>query len=574
MKSPVKPFSAALVIILLFLGSSPLFAFRTYMPEDPPARELRRLYTLEGRAFPVSGYPYSGAQLADLAGVLSEGSDNPAIRESARAVIASLNLPGKDEAVRGRTMDAGVETNIHDAYRWDPARAFHDRFVEFPEMFTLALFAEREGYPGLHISAGIEREYAHGDVPESNLFFASADDPFKIETYFIKTGYLAWENDVFSVRFGRSPVHYGDGRFSSFLPSDRLPFLDALEYRYKIGPVRMVSYFGTLENRMSAEEEAFFTGNISNNDYLTIDGSESDLVLGEDGWFYDTTAGPDNKLAGGFGRTIILSSMHRFVWELPKASFGVTAQMLIAREQNALQLADIFPVFSWHNGSVGSNNMLLLVDGLWSVAPGLDLYGQAGWDDINATDFIGIPDKGTIPTIGAYLLGLAWEGSLPQPVSASLEAGTTHYLWGNFYAWSDSVKDGIYFARSIYRYRTQKGIYSMPLTSPYGPGTSWIDGSISLGDGKGLSSELFASWLNRNTAASLISTDYMADDAIKNGDRVNSWASSLTGRYGFSIGESWQSSAYARLWYYNYDGFGWPEVELGIRVRGEKTFPF
>ncbi len=569
-----------LASLVFFFSVSRLFAFRTYGTDSPQVVELQRLYTLDGRAFPISGFPLSGEDLRKLTVTISRDSDDPALREKARQILNSLELPKEGEAIYGQGFDAGFEANVHDSYAWDPYRAFYNEFVDYPAMLDYSLFAEQKsssGYSGMEISAFVQREYEDGNMPEVNLISGTSDDPIKMENYFISSGYFAWEGDHLSLRLGRSPVHYGDSRFSSFLPSDRLPFLDAFEYRYKVGPLRMVSYFGTLENRESEEEAAFFAGK-----GLEIDGTDDYLTVDEDGnlvWDYADQGTADEVLDAAFARTIILNSMHRFVLELPKFSFGVTAHLLIARENNALHIADIFPVFSWHNGSVGSNNMSLLFDGLWNVTPGLDLYAQAGWDDINATDLIGIPDKGSIPTIGAYLLGADWEGNLnlsekTLPIGLITEVGTTHYLWGNFYAWSEKRKDGIYFARAIYRYRTQSGVHAIPLTSPYGPGATWIEGTLKVGGKQGLSSELFFSYLDHNELASLISTNYYSSDEIEDADHVQSIASALTFRYGFPVGKRWESSLYTSLCYYNYDGFSWPELVFGCRIRGSLISSF
>lgn len=559
---------------LLLLGGLPLWAQRSYMSDEAPTAELQRLYTLAGRAFPISAFPLTGEQLSQLAEELIKTSDNAEIRHLARRLADSLRLPATG-AQWGQDIDATLEGNLHDPYRWDPARSYQEHFIQLPDLLEYGLFSEKTGYPGIYISAGIKREYAAGNLPESNLFIAGPDDPFKIETSFIKSGYIWWNNDNLSFRLGRSPVHYGDRRFSSFLPSDRLPFLDAMEFRYKIGPLQLVSYFATLENRMSEAEKDYF---LDQGQGLSVYGEDRYLYADEDGWLWesdsairpgDLSVDPNTEqLASGFSRTIILNSMHRFLLEFPRVSFALTGHMLIAREQNAIHLADIFPVFSWHNGFVGSNNMCLLLDGLWNIRPGLDLYAQAGWDDINATDLMGIPDNGLIPTIGAYLLGLGYEGGSSLPVSASLELGYSHYLWGNFYAWSKEAKTGMYFARAIYRFQNQRGVHLMPLSSPYGPGCIWIDGKLHLGSGLGLSSDLSALYLSRIRDANLYSTEYQRSSSLKNGERVDSLALSASLRYTVPLKKTWRASLYSRLNINSYDGIYWPEIELGCRLKG------
>jgi hypothetical protein len=274
--------------------------------------------------------------------------------------------------------------------------------------------------------------------------------------------------------------------------------------------------------------------------------------------------------------------------------------MLAARENNALHLADIFPVFSWHNGHVGGHNFSLLADALWSLVPGLDLYLQAAYDDISAADLLGLPDT-ELPTIDAYLLGLAWEtGLASRPLSLTLEAGITHYLWGNFHAYDYALDKGNYLARAVYRYRSQRGVHLLPLTSPYGPGARWLDLRFTLGparaDGTGgtagtaaraaagvaadaaaagpaaffnrLSLELEFSYLDRLEGASLISVDYEADKAVENGPRMRSFSSDLSLAYSWAAGPRSSAALYAGLGVYGVEGQWWPEFRLGGRWRG------
>ena len=287
----------------------------------------------------------------------------------------------------------------------------------------------------------------------------------------------------------------------------------------------------------------------------------------------DSSSEETPRLEGGFGRAISLSAMHRFLWNFKKAAIGITAHTMVSRDYNSFHLGDIFPVFSWHNGNVGPRNLSLVLDLLWNIYSGIDLYAQAAWDDINAQDF-GIPDLG-IPTIGAYLLGLGLEGTLfSQPLSIVAEVGTTHYLWGNYYAYSANAEEATYFSRAVYRYRTQKGKYLMPLTSPYGPGTTWAEIDLSVGKPSGLSGGLAISYLNRLEAASLVSSDYESNDSIAEGKLIHSWAGSLRVSYVFPPIKRWTASVYGRVNYFNYQGFGWPEVELGCKIGGRFLFPW
>lgn len=552
--------------LLIFL-SFPVFSYRTYGPEAEPVIRLTRLYSQKGMVFPVSGYPLTAETLVRLAEELISSGITGEAEEEAELLIESIRkAPGP--AQWGVETDIGLEGRLTGDYQWDEYRDFNERFNLFPDMLFMGLFAEKKDLPGFYISFGIKREYQPGNIPSSNLFIASADDPFRMENYFIRAGYLAWQNDFFDIRFGRAPVHYGDSRFSTFLPSVKIPYLDSFEYRVRLGALEMVSYFSTLENRISSEEWEFFT----NGGSLEDPRSGKYLLMDDDYWFYfsedqilDTAA--DDSLPFGFDQTIILNAMHRFTYTGKKLSLGVTGLVVVARQSNEFALGDIFPVFSWHNGFVGSNNMLLLLDGLWAVYPGVDLYFQAGWDDINATDIFGIPDNGNIPTIGAYLLGVSYESPGQKvPISGTVEIGTTHYLWGNFHGYSGDYNDGIYLARAIYRYMSQQGVQVLPLTSPYGPGAFWVDGEFHFFKNRMLSGEINLSYLSRNTLASLISTSYFADSAVEDGTRVDSFMGAGTLKYSLPSFLGWDTCLYATLSYHHYADKGWPEFQLGFRT--------
>ncbi|HDQ15012.1 MAG TPA: hypothetical protein ENN41_09400, partial [Sediminispirochaeta sp.] len=386
---------------ILFIVSLPqLFAYPLYMPDDREVSELVAIYNRAGYVFPPASFPLSTADIHELAGRLIDNisgdeSDQsrqllPMLREYRRALNYAPNrvVQGHEYSLKGAALfsddsppvEAGGEDPVaHYRFPFD----FYHRFVEFPDMAKLALWAGKTGSSGMHISAGIKREYLHNTSPESNLFAYTEDDPFKIENYFLRSGYLAWRGGGFEGWFGRAPVHYGDADFNSFLPSARLPWLDAFTYRYSLGPLTMTSYFATLENRQVTNGPGGTAEVLP-----TIDERPEPEV-------YD------------FGRTIIFNSMHRFIFSWDRFRFGVTSAHVAARENNALHLGDLFPVFSWHNAVVGHHNMHIVLDAAYAPFRGMSIYGQAGWDDINAADLFGIPDSG-VPTIGAYLLGLSY----------------------------------------------------------------------------------------------------------------------------------------------------------------------
>ena len=165
--------------------------------------------------------------------------------------------------------------------------------------------------------------------------------------------------------------------------------------------------------------------------------------------------------------------MNRLSWDLGPVSIGITDHAMMARRQNRFYITDFIPVLSRHQAAVAQTNNSMAADISWTPVQGLILAAQAGFDDINA-DIIGVSDTGS-PTIDAYVAGIEYQtitgfGSF----GLDLEAGYTHWLWGNYDGseiWPNDVNP---FLRFQYRYLTDSGALLLPLTSPYGPGAVWL----------------------------------------------------------------------------------------------------
>jgi hypothetical protein len=220
-----------------------------------------------------------------------------------------------------------------------------------------------------------------------------------------------------------------------------------------------------------------------------------------------------------YGKNIIFYNVHYFEYAWDRLRLGIGGQMVISRPMNNFQLGDFFPVFSWHNADIVPNNMCLVFDAAYLLAPGLELYTQLGFDDVSAETF-GIADS-ELPTIPAYVAGLHFRpgaaagGPEPGPgpdFDVLLEGGWTHYLWGNFH-------EEFLLSRAIYRQDTDAGSESMPLTSPYGPGVVW--GMLEASAGWRSGFELGISYLLRveNTEANLYDTPYLASESVENAPR-------------------------------------------------------
>lgn len=564
--------------LFLFFAGTSVFSFSLYMPDDPEVKELVFLYTEAGMIFPDASFPVSLADLYAYAVNLRRLMENREIRVDIRRYIKELNY--KKEHVFKRT-DTSLKTavflngDVHNpqdqGITMEQNRYpndFYNRFVAFPDFGYLGLSAGIQGKSGISISIGLKREYHSDTVPDTNLFISTSKDPAKFENYFVREGYLAWKTDAFEFRIGRTPVHYGDARFSTFLPSDKLPWLDTFTYRYKAGPLTMTSYFGTIDSRMTEDEERIFID----------EGTALPTEFGDVTFTTDPVRDPVLNLGGtptgyGFRDTLILNSMHRFVLGWDKLRLGFSSSIVVARENNAIQIGDIFPVLIWHNAVLGSNNMNLVFDAGYAPFPGLALYGQAAWDDINASDIFGIPDS-SVPTIDAYLFGVSYvPHQLKDMLNLSMrvETGITHYLWGNYYAYHDWK--GSYLSRAIYRYHAQKGYYWMPLTSPYGPGTWWIDGETSIRPVKDFNLTAGFTYLRFNSDVNLFTTPYAYDPSLE-GYNSTSFSVYLKSIYTYQLNSSNDLVFSFTPFWYSYKGHGWPEVEISVELRGKRIKDF
>jgi len=243
--------------------------------------------------------------------------------------------------------------------------------------------------------------------------------------------------------------------------------------------------------------------------------------------------------------TTIFEVLHRLSWDFGALRVGVAENCLLARRNNRVTVTDFLPLVSWHQASVMPNNVTFLFDAAWEPLPGLTLAAQGGFDDINANLF-GVGDS-DVPTIGACVLGGRYEAGTASggAVDAYLEAGYTHYLWGNFSAYRQGdITDVDPLARAIYRFRLNAGGALLPLTSPYGPGALWLrlEGGTRLGaSGPRVGAELLL--LGKNREANLVDTLY--DQSAKDGSTL--FFGSLTVPVSWRVGAFELSAAPAAL---------------------------
>lgn len=525
MKRPV------FLILCIFLLTVSAGAFETYVSGSKLVYNLNDLYVQAGRAFPTASFPVDKAELYSLALDLRRSADSRALRAGIDDYLAALNYAPEEREVVSEEGAAyehyfrgaeAVYTRDYDYFR---------SYMATEPFLTWALSAGSDGKTGIHVSAEIKQQADPDVYPDTNLFSGWEGNPVAVENYFITTGYFTHRSGDLLLQLGRTPVHFGAGDFSSMLPSDRLPYLDAFYYTWTMGPLKMSSFFSSLCNQAGDGEE-----------------------------IPDAAVFPDIA----FDSTMILAAMHRFEWAFERLRLGITGLHFSSRENNAFHLGDIFPVFSWHNGQVGVHNMSLVFEAGLVPFKGLELFAQAGYDDINSEDISGVGDT-DIPTIPAYILGAKYTHA-PGNWKATylLEGGYTHYLWGNFHEFDPNK--GNYLSRAIYRYLRDEEIILLPMTSPFGPGTIWLRGDADIQFHPAWSAGVRTETVFKNTRADLVTTRYRADEEVADA-AMELWGYyALRADYTYKQSEKCRFSIYMEPAIVVRDTTIWPELSIGINA--------
>jgi hypothetical protein len=522
-------FRAVIIPVVLALSTLPVDAQTLFMPGTPEVDQLASLYQQAGRVFPVSSYPVSKAELSLNADRLEQTApmDLCSALQSYRTRVLRFD-PSKDR------ISASASASFESYYRtqnvsMDPGRSASEQFLDLRRLFldraplgSIQLDYARDERLELAINATIQREYFLEPFSVTNLWESAAGNPFALENQDIMRGIAWYDFKPLQVELGRERVQMGPTEHS-LLPSSLIPFLDALRLRLPLGRLTGDLLVATLENR----------------------------------------AGLDDPIS-----SVTLLAVHRYEYAFDTVRLGISGQAIYSRANNSFTLADIFPVFSWHNASIVPNNMTLVADASWVPLPGLFINGQAGVDDINVTG-IGVADS-SVPTIPAFILsagyGLAVDGTIRIDLRA--EFGSTHYLWGNF----DDPN-----ARAVYDYLLDGGPVYMPLTSPYGPGATWVELSARLTGIKWLDATVNVRYLSRMTDGSGNSVSllipYQSSSTIENAPHVDTWSLGFKAAalpFGF-LRISVEPTLYLQENYAAGTQTFWAEVALSAGVFGESV---
>ena len=527
-----------LFFLIFILVTAIIFSEPLFMPRNEYLDSLLTFYNEAGYVFPVQSYPLTRNRVIDFAENLLKKELKPNVRSKLEELIKKLNVKTKKFSLE---IDWQTSYEHYFRTREITISPVNDYIDEEP-LGRLALSLADYDYGGICLEGTLKREYS--TYPESNLFAGIEGNPLATENQFISKGYIYFNNEFIQVVFGRAPVHWGDPRFSTLLPSETLPFLDQIKFDFTIDDFKLEFYAATLENREAADD--------------------LDLSLNQ-------TVYTDNAVY--FGKNTIWSMMHRLAYSFDTFRISLAEHIFVSRSDNQIYIGDFLPLTVWHNANVGFHNLSMIIDMNWAVFPGLDLFIQAGFDDINASDFFGINDTG-LPTIDAYILGLNFcKEIFDLPLTVKIEVGTTHYLWGNFY------QNNYPFQKAIYRIYLDGENQLIPMTSPYGPGAIWVEANTEINTTFGLSGCLFFNYLNKNTLADLVSTAYeRADEVMAEAPRLNQFEAGIELSYKlFGFTEFYLIPAFLYQFESSSSGaisdpFGWFEMTVGGKLSGKENF--
>ena len=488
-RSPLMPRRVLAALLLLSVGVVSLAADRLSGADDPPVRDLARLYRIAGEPFPTASFPVSTAWLHEAALAL-RGEVPGGVVAAIDAYIDGLGY-APNEVRTGVEIEFRPEAYLETDYLREGVVEKLRR--EDPALRLRVSGGIHDG-PLLHTRVEAIRDY-NTDYP-SNLTPPSEGDPIPYEFNNVYEGYFHWPIGFVAITFGRQPMDLGPAPRSSIALAGGLPYHDALRITMDLGPIRMHHHISSIDNFRARE----------------------DVVLAPPG------QGPPRE-AYDFDRSQIFFNTHYFEYRFDSWRLGVGAHHIVSRELNNFHLSDFFPVFSWHNANILPRNMSAFLDATVPVVPGVEVYGQVSYDDIRTTG-AGIADT-SIPTIPAYTLGGRYS-RLGDRVDwdVALDAGYTHYLWGGY-----PREYGL--SRAVYRLRTEGGGFALPLTSPYGPGT--VYGIVDAGaSGTRFSAGLLYEVAGRKPDANPFTTDQAESELLASQAYRYSHRVEAKGTYGFT----------------------------------------
>lgn len=423
----------------------------------------------------------------------------------------------------------------------DLTRVWFDR----PPFARLQFRGESESGFGAIAEASLRDQWTGDYFRQDNLpVVGVAGDAVRFENFFLSKAAVWYRGEGFEALLGREKPDYNGILRGGILPGTRLPYLDAIRAAGRIGRLKI--------DWMVASIPA-----IKSWDGNDVNPNAGVLPSGANYYGFDAEAFSQNG-----SPTAIIEAMNRLTWDLGRLRLGLTDHAMIARRNNLFYITDIIPVISRHQAGMSQTNNSLVLDAAWEPIDDLRLAVQAGFDDINAGIF-GYDDTAA-PTIDAYVAGLDYRKSASfVTLHTRLEAGYTHWLWGNYdgsQIWPNDVNP---FLRFQYRYLADAGGLLLPLNSPYGPGARWGRLSVTADSGPlGFVVGLDTLILEKNDEANLIATPLNGNTTTASARTTWYWTLSMPVSWTMGM---WRVSA--RPGVAMIDDEAWFELTLGAAMR-------
>lgn len=445
---------AAVLLLFCMLSPRPIAAEPLYGPEHPLVQSLELLYSRSYLAFPTATYPLSRSELYSAAQNLERQALSYAERDRVDAFLFRLGY-SPDTYRYDLSTELTAQAYLPDGLSYDN---YAELSAKGASVATLQAGVLRDARRALFVQAEIGREFASfsDQKPYTNLPVYENGVPFVGEYAEVTAAYLHSVLGEAEVVLGRAPFFAGPSSFSSLHVAREVPYLDAIRLSLPFGLVRFNWLVATLENRRANGEP-----------------ERGELPIGYD-----------------YGRNIILYSLQRIEFAHKRLRVGLGAQAITARRENMFLLSDFFAAGAGLSSQAPVSNLSVVGDLSLVFAPGFVGFVQSGFDAIDLTVFGA--EESAAPSIFAVIGGIHARSEEPRAIwDAVLEFGDTHYLWGSF-------DDGEYLSRAIYRRELVGESEYLPLSSPYGPGVTWLRGRAGVEslDGLDFGMELLVRWIN------------------------------------------------------------------------------
>ncbi|TVR91241.1 MAG: hypothetical protein EA428_06465 [Spirochaetaceae bacterium] len=464
MRPPVLALAAALCLSLVAYPPSAM-GEALYGPDHPLVRSIELLYSRSNLAFPTATYPLSRRELYIAARHLQRQAHSAAERDRVEAFLLRLEYSPEEYHYK-LTTNLVAQAYLPDGLRYDD---YADLSAKGNPVATIQIGAWRDSRSALFLQAEIGREFASFDDnrPYTNLPIYQDGIPFVGEYAEVTAAYLHYVLGDSEIVIGRAPFYVGPSPFSSLHVAGEIPFLDAIRLSLPFGALRFHWVVATLENRRARGEP-----------------ERGELPIGYD-----------------YGRNIILYNLQRLEFSHNRVLAGLGVQAITARRDNMFLLSDFFAPVAGLYSEAPVSNLSVVGDLSIVLRPGLVGFVQSGIDALDLEAF-GADDSGA-PSIFAVLGGVHARSERPGAIwDGVLEIGDTHYLWGSF-------DDAEYLSRAIYRRQLVGESEYMPLSSPYGPGVTWLRSRVGVAslDGLDFGLELLLRWINPVASLTAIRDD-------------------------------------------------------------------